>query len=64
LKIVNQTLLEIFQSKSAEKKSIKVWLQKVKLILSSDNPGFTTEHFIPQPIFNQRSLENFQSKLD
>jgi len=62
LKNKNQTLLEIFQSKSAEKNSIKVCLRKVKLILSSNNPDFTTKHFIRQPVFNQRSLEKFQSR--
>jgi hypothetical protein len=62
LKIVNQTLLENFQSKSAEKISIKVCLQKVKLILSSNNPGFMTEQSIRQPVFNQRSLEFFQAR--
>jgi len=61
LKFSNQTLLENFQSKSAEKISIRVCLRKVKLILSSNNPGATTEHFIRQPVFNQRSPENFQS---
>jgi hypothetical protein len=62
LKITNQTLLENFQSKSAEKISIKVCLRKVKLFLSSNNSDFTTEHFIRQPVFNQRSLEKFQSR--
>jgi len=62
LKIVNQALLENFQSKSAEKISIKVCLQKVKLILISNNPGFTTEPSIRHPVFNQRSLEKFQSR--
>jgi len=46
LKIINQTLLDIFQSKFAEKISIKVCLQKVKLILSSNNPAITTERSI------------------
>jgi hypothetical protein len=62
LKIINQTLLENFQSNLAEKISIKVWLRKVKLILSSHNPGVTTKQPIRQPVFNQRSLEKFQSK--
>jgi hypothetical protein len=62
LKITNQTLLENFKSKSAEKISIKVCLRKVKLILSSNNPGFTTEQSIRHPVFNQRSLEKFQSR--
>jgi hypothetical protein len=58
----NQTLPENFQSKSAEKISIKIRLQKVKLILSGSNPGVPTEHFIRQPVFNQRSLEKIQSR--
>jgi hypothetical protein len=62
LKIINQTLLENFQSNLAEKISIKVRLPKVKLILSSNKPGFTTKQPIRQPVFNQRSLEKFQSK--
>jgi hypothetical protein len=62
LKITNQTLLENFQSKSAEKISIKVCLQKVNLILSSNNPGFTTEQSIRQPVFNQTLLKKFQSR--
>jgi len=62
LKIKNQTLPENFQSNLAEKISIKVRLQKVKLILSSHNPGITTKQPIQQPVFNQRSLEKFQSK--
>jgi hypothetical protein len=62
LKNSNQTLLENFQSILAEKISIKVRLRKVKLILSSHNPGITTEQPIRQPVFNQRSLEKFQSK--
>jgi len=63
LKNPNQTLLEIFQSKSAEKISIKVCLQKVKLILSSYDPGITTEQPIRQPVFNQRSLEKISIKV-
>jgi len=55
-------LPEKFQSKSAEKISIKVCLQKVKLILSGSNPGIPTERLIRQPVFNQRSLEKFQSR--
>jgi hypothetical protein len=46
LKIVNQTPPENFQSKSAENISIKVCLQKVKLILRSNNPGLTTEQSV------------------
>jgi hypothetical protein len=62
LKIPNQTLLEKFQSKSAQKFLIKVYLRKVKLILSSNNPGFTTEQSIRQPVSNQTLLEKFQSR--
>jgi hypothetical protein len=62
LKIVNQTLLEIFQSKSAEKKLSKVWLQKVKLIFSYQNPGITTTMYSQQPVFNQTLLKKFQSR--
>jgi fatty acid-binding protein DegV len=62
LKITNQTLLEKFQSKSAEKKSIKVWLQKVKLIYSCHNPGITTITHSQQPVFNQTLLKKFQSR--
>jgi hypothetical protein len=58
----NQTLLENFQSKSAEKISIKVHLRKVKLILSSHDPGITTITHYQQSFFNQRSLEKFQSR--
>jgi len=62
LKITNQTLLKIFQSKSAEKKSIRVCLRKVKLILISNKPGITTEAYLRQSDFNQRSPGKFQSK--
>jgi hypothetical protein len=62
LKITNQTLPENFQSKSAEKISIKVRLQKVKLILSSNYPGLRTEQSIRQPVFDQGLPKNFQSR--
>jgi hypothetical protein len=62
LKITNQTLLENFQSKSAEKKSSKVWLQKVKLIFSCHNPGIMTTTHSQQPVINQTSLKKFQSR--
>jgi len=61
LKKENQTLLENFQSKSAQNFSIRVWLQKVKLILISTKPGVTTRTYARYQIFNQRSLEKFQA---
>jgi len=59
LKFSNQSLIENFQSNPAEKFLIKVCMQKVKLILSSHNPGITTKQPIGQPVFDQRSLEKF-----
>jgi len=56
--------LEKSKSKSAEKISIRVCLRKVKLILNNNNPGFTKEQSIQQPVFNQSLLKIFQSKLD
>jgi len=55
-------LPENFQSNLAEKISIKVRLQKVKLILRSDNPGIPTVRFLRNPEFNQSSLKKFPSK--
>jgi hypothetical protein len=62
LKFANQTLLENFQSNLAEKNSIKVRLQKVKLIFISLKKDFTTKEPVRQPVFNQRSLGIFQSR--
>jgi len=61
LKFQNQTLPEIFQSKSAEKKSVTVWLRNVKLILSSTRTAPTTTTRTWHGFFHQRSPGNFQA---
>jgi len=62
LKFSNQSPIKNLHSKSAEKISIKVRLQKVKLILSSHNPDITTKQPIRQTFFNQRSPGKFHSR--
>jgi len=62
LKISNQILYKNFPSNLAEKISIRVCLQKVKLILSSNNPGITTEQKIRQLVFKQSLIVKFHSK--
>jgi len=59
LKFSNQSSIKIFQVKSAEKFSIKVWLQKVKLICKSSFCMYTTEPVSHRLDFNQGSLEIF-----
>lgn len=62
LKNKNQSLVEKFQSNLAGKIFIRVWLQKVKLILSSIDPDDTTTTCTQGRFFHQRLPENFQSK--
>jgi hypothetical protein len=62
LKIIHQTLIQNFHSRSAGFFPIRVCLQKVKLIPSSNSPGITTEFAGMQPVFPRRSPEFFQSK--
>jgi hypothetical protein len=59
---LNQGLLKKFQSKSAEKFSSKVWLQKVKHMYLNSRGRFTTEDGIGAPFFNQGLPEKFQSR--
>ena len=63
LKIFNQSLVKFFQSKSAQKKSIRVRLRKVKRICMSRICRFTPEGQFHKPDFNQGLLEIFQSRF-
>jgi hypothetical protein len=51
-----------FQSKSAEKFSIRVWLQKVKHMYLNIRNLFTTESGTGARYFNQSLPGNFQSR--
>jgi hypothetical protein len=62
LKILHQGLIEKFQSRCAEKFSIKVRLQKVKHMCTSAQRPFTPEGCTGAPFFNQGAVEKFQSR--
>jgi hypothetical protein len=59
----NQGLLEKFQSKCAEKASIKVWLQKVKHPCTSAQIRLIPEDCTGAPLFNQGPGKNFQCRV-
>jgi hypothetical protein len=52
------------QSKSAEKFSIKVWLQKVNHLCTIAYHSLTTAGGSGAPFFNQSLLKIFQSRFD